>query len=42
MIYLKTGMVLFLLFGMLCQGSNKLRTKKSTFNELLALNTSKK
>jgi hypothetical protein len=25
--------------GMLCQGSNKLRTQKSTFNELLALNT---
>jgi hypothetical protein len=25
---------------MLCQGSNKLRTRKSTINELLALNTS--
>jgi hypothetical protein len=24
---------------MLCQGSNKLRTRKSTINELLALNT---
>ena len=36
---IKILFVVFLLMGMLCQGSNKLRTKKSTFNELLALNT---
>lgn len=39
LIGIKILFVVFLLMGMLCQGSNKLRTKKSTFNELLALNT---
>lgn len=36
---LKGLFLLFLLLGMLCQGSNKLRTKKSSLNELCALNT---
>lgn len=36
---LKGLFILFLLIGMLCQGSNRLRTRKSTLNELLALNT---
>lgn len=36
---IKILFVLFLLLGMLCQGSNKLRTRKSSLNELLALNT---
>lgn len=31
--------VIFLLLGMLCPGSDSLRTRKSTLNELLALNT---
>lgn len=35
----KGGFILLLLLGMLCQGGNKLRTRKSTINELLALNT---
>ena len=33
-------LVLLLLLGMLCQGSNRLRTRKSSLNELLCLNTS--
>ena len=32
LIVIKILFVLFLLLGMLCQGSNKLRTRKSTFN----------
>lgn len=39
LIIIKNLFVLFLLLGMLCQGSSKLRTRKSTINELLALNT---
>lgn len=39
LLVIKYLFVLFLLLGMLCQGSNKLRTRKSTINELLALNT---
>lgn len=35
----KALFLVFLLLGMLCQGSNMLRTSKSTFNQLLALNT---
>jgi hypothetical protein len=35
----KVLFLIFLLLGMLCQGSNMLRTRKSTLNELLALNT---
>jgi predicted signal transduction protein with EAL and GGDEF domain len=39
LVVIKDLFVVFLLLGMLCQGSNKLRTSKSTINELLALNT---
>lgn len=39
LLVLKGLFLVFLLLGMICQGSNKLRTKKSSLNELFALNT---